>query len=298
VEYIKVVFAGVQNAGKTTIINILSKKYSLNANLQPTKSVQREMTEVFGYTVVNWDIPGQLRLREELALKGPALRAANIIVFVFDGQDLEQTEPALNYFNKILKKISAEARQRPYIAIFIHKMDPDIEKDPKILQNVKKIQDTVKDIAIGFQVDYFLTSMFMEPTIYIAFSSVVQRILSQKRREALKAVLILFSKQLRLNALLLLDKNSFIVNHVERDETDLQILQEFAFLLISAYKNAKAHGLASDELSLRLNDLTFLLLPIEVDKNEIFIVGSTSDPQVSFLSAKNNIGLALKQALE
>lgn len=297
-EYIKVVFAGVQNAGKTTIINILSKKYSLNANLQPTKSIQREVTKGLGYTVVQWDIPGQQRLREELALKGPALKAANIICFVFDGQDLDQTEPALDYFDKILKKISAETQQRPYIAIFMHKMDPDVEKDPKILVNVKKIQDAVWKIATGFQVDFFLTSMFMEPTIFIAFSSVVQRILSRKRAHALKEVLILFSKQLQLKALLLMDKNTFIVNHIEQDEADLPILQEFAFLLISSYKTAKAHGLAADELTLRLNDLTFLLLPIEVAKNEIFIVGSTPDPKITFLSAKNHIGLALKQALE
>jgi len=177
-------------------------------------------------------------------------------------------------------------------------MDPDVEKDPKILQNVKKIQDAVWKIATGFDVDFFLTTMFMEPTIYIAFSSVVQRILSKKRAAALKQVLILFLKQLQLKALLLMDKNTFIVNHIEQDEADLPVLQEFAFLLISAYKTAKAHGLAADELTLRLNDLTFLLLPIEVEKNEIFIVGSTPDPKISFLSAKNNIGLALKQALE
>jgi len=278
VEPIKVVFAGVQNAGKSTIINILSKKYSLISNLQPTKAIQRQTTEILGYSVISWDIPGQLRLREELALKGPALKAANIIVFVFDGQDLEQTETALDYFDKILKKVDAESRERPYITVFIHKMDPDVEKDPAILQNVKKIQDAVTDIALGFQVEFFLTSMFMEPTIYIGFSSVFRKILSKKRAEALKEVLTLFSDHLLLKAIMLLDKNGFIVHHVERDETDLKILQDFAFLLISAYKHAKAHNLASDELRLRLNDLNFLLLPIEMNKNEIFIVGSTSDP--------------------
>jgi small GTP-binding protein len=297
-ESIKVVFVGVQNAGKTTLINILSKKYSLISNLTPTKSIQQETTEIFGVNIISWDIPGQVQLRET-ALKGPMLDDASILVFVVDVQDTEQIDPAMEYFDKILRKIELEpeaSQERPYIIVFIHKMDPDIQRNVKILKNVRKIQTAVKKIAIGFEVDFFVTSMFREPTIYLGFSSVFRKVLSLKKTESIKNVLASYSDQ--LNAILIVDKNNFIINHFERDENDLNILQDFIFILISAYKNALAQNLAPDELKVPLKELYLLLLPMTLNTNETFVIGSTTDPQISLLPLKENIRTSLEEILQ
>lgn len=221
-DYIKVVFLGLSNVGKSTILSILGKRYSLISNLQPTKAIERQTTEIFGYNVISWDLPGQSRLREELVLKenSSALKDANILIFVFDVQETEQIGSAIDFMNQVLRKVESETRELPYIGVFIHKMDPDIQKKIPISINVKKIQDAVNDIAGGYQVDFFLTSMFMEPTIYIGFSSVFRKVLSRKKQESLKNVLTSFMDQLLLNAIVILDKNNFIVNHSEREEND------------------------------------------------------------------------------
>lgn len=299
-DYIKVVFLGLSNVGKSTILSILGKRYSLISNLQPTKAVERQTTEIFGYNVISWDLPGQSRLREELVLKesSSALKDANILIFVFDVQETEQIGSAIDFMNQVLRKVESETRELPYIGVFIHKMDPDIQKKIPISINVKKIQDAVNDIAAGYQVDFFLTSMFMEPTIYIGFSSVFRKVLSRRKQESLKNVLTSFMDQLLLNAIVILDKNNFIVNHSEREENDLKILQDFVFNLISAFQNARKHEIPVDEIKLQIKDYLFLLLPISLNQNEIFVVGSTYDPQISFLPSLSNISSALQKAIK
>jgi len=299
-DYIKVVFLGLSNVGKSTILSILGKRYSLISNLQPTKAIERQTTEIFGYNVISWDLPGQSRLREELVLKenSSALKDANILIFVFDVQETEQIGSAIDFMNQVLRKVESETRELPYIGVFIHKMDPDIQKKIPISINVKKIQDAVNDIAGGYQVDFFLTSMFMEPTIYIGFSSVFRKVLSRKKQESLKNVLTSFMDQLLLNAIVILDKNNFIVNHSEREENDLKILQDFVFNLISAFQNARKHEIPVDEIKLQIKDYLFLLLPISLNQNEVFVAGSTYDPQISFLPSLTNISSALQKAIK
>jgi len=303
-EAIKAVFVGVQNAGKTTIINILSKQYSLISNLGPTKAIQRATTEIFGINVVSWDIPGQAQLRENLTLTGPTLDNTSILIFVIDVQDTEQIDSAMEYFNKILRKIESDSEsqseklERPHIMVFIHKMDPDIQRNVSILKNIRRIQNAVKKIATGFEVDYFVTSMFRESTIYLGFSSVFRKILSHKKTESLKNVLESYLEQLALNTILLVDKNNFIVNHFEKAENDFIVLQDFIFILISAYKNALAQNLAPDELKVPLKDINLLLMPIILKTNETFVVASASDPQVSLLPLREDITTALEEVLQ
>jgi hypothetical protein len=113
----------------------------------------------------------------------------------------------------------------------------------------------------------------------------------------LKAVLESYAEQLALNTILLVDKNNFIVNHFEKAESDFNILQDFVYVLISAYKNALAQNLAPDELKVPLKDLMLLLMPLTLNNNETFLIGSTSDPQTSFLPLKENISAAFEGVL-
>jgi small GTP-binding protein len=159
---IKLVFLGLDSAGKTTILNILAKRYSFISNVAPTRSIERHVTEVFGYNIVNWDIPGQQQYREDLTFKDiRTLRDASILIFVLDVQALERTHTAIDYIQRVLEKIIEEKLERPYLSVFIHKMDPDIQENVKILKNAKRIQDEINQIAAGFNLDFFLTTMFL-----------------------------------------------------------------------------------------------------------------------------------------
>lgn len=298
---VKTVFLGLDAAGKTTILNILSQRYSFISNIAPTKSIERHKTEIgiFGFSILNWDVPGQQKYREELTFNDArTLQDANVLIFVIDVQDIDRTPIAIDYYQRVINKITEQGHERPYIAILMHKMDPDIQANAEILKNAKRIQEQISKLSTGFNVDYFLTSMFVQPTIFIAFSGTVRKSLSRKKQTALKEVLHYFSDELILNAIILLDQNNFIVNHFEQTPADFNILQDFVYTLNSAYKNAKTHGFASGELKLSLENITFVFLPLLLNTTEIIVAASSHDSEVSFTPQKEKLTSALKKAID
>ena len=299
-EVSKVVFLGLDNAGKSTILNIISKKYSAISNLAPTKSIERKETQfAFGYTVMNWDIPGQQQFREELTFKDTrTLRDANVLIMTIDVQDIERTALAIDYFQRVLEKIEAENLVHPIIGVFIHKMDPDVREDVNILRNAKRIQDELADIAAGYNINFFLSSMFVEATIFIGFSSVFRKAASRKKQEDLRSVLQFFVDELLLNAILVVDKNDFIINHFERKMDDFNLLQDFVYTLNAAYKNAKDHNLELEELRLVLKNITFLLMPVPVGADEVLVVASSHDPEVSLVLSKSDLSLMIDRVIK
>lgn len=298
-RFIKVLFLGIANAGKSTIISILSKKYSLISNIAPTKSIERHETNVFGYNVINWDIPGQAKYRDELTFNdAKTLESTSILIFTIDVQDIENTSLAIDYFVKIVQAIADQKYERPYIGVFLHKMDPDARKKANVLKNVKRIQDEITAIAIGYTVDYFQTTMFVEATILIGFSSAFRKIISRKEQQGMLSTIKQYADDLILNAVLVLDHNNFIINHFERTSKDLEIIQSFVYLLISSYNNAKTFNLQYNEVKLLLPDVSFTMVPITVNSLEAYLVGSSHDPDVSLVSMKEPLLPSLKAAIK
>jgi len=299
---LKVVFLGLDAAGKTTILNILSKKYSFISKISPTKTIERRETSLglFEYKILNWDVPGQQKFREELTFNERTLQDSNVLIFVIDAQDIERTGKALNYFQRVLQRIVEleSVEHRPYILVLIHKMDPDLNKDLNTLRNVKYIQDELNKSAIGVNIAFFLTSMFIQPTIFIAFSSIIRKALSKKNFESLQKVLTFFADELILNAVVILDTNNFLVSHFERTETDLKILQDFVYTLNSAYHNARTHDLPIDELKLIVKDLIFIYMSVPLSSGEVFVVGSSHDPDVSLLPVAAKLKSAFQKAIK
>jgi len=249
---------------------------------------------------LGWDVPGQDKYRENITFQDTrTLEDANVIIFVIDVQDsVERTLIALDYFKRVLQKIEQGSTNRPFISIFIHKMDPDVQNSVYILKNAKRIQDELTNLSTGFNIDFFLTSMFIEPTIFIGFSSVFWKAQSKKKQDELKHVLQFFLDELLLNALIIIDKNNFIITHIEREEKDFVFLQDFVYTLIEAYNNVKEHKLEMDELKLMLKTQYFTLMPIFIGLDEIFIVASSIDPEISLLPAKPDFMLSIEKVIK
>ncbi len=84
----KVVFTGLSNAGKTSILKVLDKQFHRLANMVPTKGVERSLSTILGFPVTKWDLGGQEQYRQEyLSPKSKALLEADLLVFVVDIQD-------------------------------------------------------------------------------------------------------------------------------------------------------------------------------------------------------------------
>ena len=118
----KIGIFGLDNAGKTTIVNLIQGEKNLDvlANLQPTYRVQIEQLLETDAQWVIWDFGGQDAFREEY-LNAPEqfFDDLGLMVFVFDIQDMGRVEVAIEYFTQCLdyykqySELSFEKDTRP-----------------------------------------------------------------------------------------------------------------------------------------------------------------------------------------
>lgn len=137
----KTLIVGLDNAGKTAILNIIQNKLNLNLlnKLTPTIGVNREIVEKYGMKHIILDLGGQEKYRTQYIQKaGDYFLEVEFLIFVIDVQDPKRFGEAYNYFEQILKILEA-IKEKPEILIMIHKVDPDIKDDPEILKSIDRL---------------------------------------------------------------------------------------------------------------------------------------------------------------
>ncbi len=162
----KVLVAGLDAAGKTSVLSKFGGRLGISdmISTHPTKGVVRMK---FGDSKVNlfiWDLGGQKEYRERY-LNNPEqyFIQLDLLIYVIDVQDPDRFDESLEYFEKILHSIIL-LEENPYILIFIHKFDPDLKNDPKILLNVELIKDNISELFknnnFDFNTEIYLTSIY------------------------------------------------------------------------------------------------------------------------------------------
>ena len=58
-EIYKLVMAGLDFAGKTSILKILEGSYSDLDQIKPTLGSERTEWDILGFKIINWDLGGQ-----------------------------------------------------------------------------------------------------------------------------------------------------------------------------------------------------------------------------------------------
>lgn len=162
----KVLVCGLDAAGKTSLLSKFGGRLGISEMISthPTKGVVRMK---FGSTNLNlfiWDLGGQEEYRERY-LSNPEqyFVQLDLLMFVIDVQDPDRLEESFQYFEKIIDSIIM-LEEAPYILIFLHKYDPDLKNDPKILLNIELIKDNVNELIkrknIELDIEIYLTSIY------------------------------------------------------------------------------------------------------------------------------------------
>ncbi|MCK4239404.1 MAG: 50S ribosome-binding GTPase, partial [Candidatus Lokiarchaeota archaeon] len=160
----KVLLIGLDNGGKTSILNVVQDKYSMVKNILPTRGVQREQLDFFGFGVVSWDLGGQIQYRENLYFKRPELyfSEADLLLYVVDVQDPKRFVESANYL-KIVLQVLEDLNEKPELLIILNKFDPDLKNDKTTLANAEsaktKFKNMVKDYGVE-SLDFVNTTIF------------------------------------------------------------------------------------------------------------------------------------------
>ncbi|MFX0047297.1 MAG: ADP-ribosylation factor-like protein [Candidatus Hermodarchaeota archaeon] len=162
----KVIVIGLDNAGKTAILNRFGGRLGINdlANLTPTKGVDRRHieTENSDIDLYIWDFGGQAQYRSKYFDRPEQyFLQTDLLIYVIDVQDSERYAESFEYFEQILEILST-LEEDPFVLIYIHKCDPDLKRDPETLLNIELLKENLNQLLTTYNYDYeaYATSIF------------------------------------------------------------------------------------------------------------------------------------------
>ena len=139
----KILLLGLDNAGKTSIVNLVIKKISNVVSITPTKGLNWSEAEIFGQKIVLHDLGGQKKYRKKYIENQTYFESTDAMIFVIDLQDRERYDTALEYFDKALKidpKFTYALQAKTMLTQEMNAMneDPSEERDNEESDEEKK----------------------------------------------------------------------------------------------------------------------------------------------------------------
>ena len=161
----KVLIIGLDNAGKTSVINIMQRELGLDTllNIKPTKGIFREQVELQSLKMSLWDLSGQKIYREQFTVeeKNLIFDEVDILVYVVDIQDSSRFQDVFDYVDNVIK-VLMKFKEKPPIVILCHKADPDYIDTKEFKENYIGLR-SVLDVQLenaGLKYDYYITSIY------------------------------------------------------------------------------------------------------------------------------------------
>ena len=159
----KVLFVGLDNAGKTSFIQALDRKNI--TNMKPTLGIDLTYTNVLGYKIARWDCGGQVNYRESYFKDEANVFAdADIVFFIMDVQEERpaKIEESMKYYEDILE-VYKLIGEKPAFIICLHKFDPDLifyeeGEFKKMTKRLIELEEQFKNISEGFDFKIVQTS--------------------------------------------------------------------------------------------------------------------------------------------
>ncbi len=139
----KLAIFGIQNAGKTSILKVLSREFDMLANLKPTIKVERTFLDLLGKNILVWDYGGQEKYREQyLSQPERFFNGISIVFYVLDIQDPDLLGSNIMYFDGLYKRVQKYSPDAKFVLLF-HKLDPNLELPQNAIQLQKKFIDAI-----------------------------------------------------------------------------------------------------------------------------------------------------------
>lgn len=167
----KVVVAGLDFAGKTSLINRLLHNYDYHdlMNLEPTKGANIEEFQSKKLNLVLWDLGGQKNHVDEY-LEQPErfFVQVDVMIFVIDAQDDIRYDNAIEYLKDLIE-ILGYLDEYPYILVLLNKADSDIINDPDFQIKLEYLNDKV--ISLFKMMDNSWNFEIIHTSIYNFYSN-------------------------------------------------------------------------------------------------------------------------------
>jgi len=238
-KLVKIIVSGLDNAGKTSILTALDKKYDFQKDiisLTPTIRVEYHTTYFLNQKVIFWDCGGQTQYRELYEKKQDIyFDGTDLMLFIIDIQDKERYKTSLEYLDMILQHFNRNKMDVPLIISF-HKFDPEIRTNGVYIEEIESIRENILKKYSNFKV------LFQQTSIYdlISIVQLVSYGLSvfDEKFFDLSELLENYIYAFNCKSLILFDRNGIIISEFYNSEIEpeyyvelLESIKEHLFLL-------------------------------------------------------------------
>ncbi len=275
-RFIKVIIAGLDNAGKTSILLALNKKYDFHKDiisLTPTIRVEYQATEFLKNKIVFWDMGGQEQYRKLYQEKQELYFAdTDLLVYIIDIQDPERIGTSLAYLDMILHNFKKHKIDVPVIISF-HKFDPEFRGNDEMVDQIEELREKTLEKYPSFKFLFQQTSIYDIISI-VQLISYGLSVFDEKFFE-LSELLEKYIKKFDSISLIVFDKNGIIMSEFYNDIIEpeiyielLESIKEHLFLL----KRMQEESYEADSTFSTIgNELVSYLHRIKLKEESLFV---------------------------
>ena len=234
-ELKKILFCGLESGGKTSILLLLDKKFSLLPTVRPTIKAKRTFytNSLLGTSIVRWDLGGQKSYRKiYLGNKSKYFTETQSIFYVIDVQAPKKFEESLTFLKDIINITSESHPENFQLLILLHKCDPDIKNKKETLDHIDYLENKISSATKGIKFSIFKTSIYDEPSLLKAFSDGV--FYATHKSKMFESLLKDYMGKTYNSSMLLLDQNCFIIASRTTNEDYQKICEAIAPRLTQA----------------------------------------------------------------
>ncbi|MEJ2248401.1 MAG: ADP-ribosylation factor-like protein [Candidatus Lokiarchaeota archaeon] len=180
VEDFKIIFGGLDNAGKTSFLIALRKKYNFFEsveNLKPTIKIDYQTFDLMGKKIDLWDMGGQEKYRKMYMNKKIYFEETNYFYYLIDIQDELRLNSSVNYLYEILD-IFRKTNYSNEVIICFHKYDPEFLENDQFKARTQMVKNLVCTQNEQFKFRFFNTSYYNISSLSKAFSYSMSNLLN------------------------------------------------------------------------------------------------------------------------
>jgi len=282
----KILFLGLDNAGKTSIYNLIKSKMVDPISIKPTRGIERDDMEILGQTLSIHDLGGQRKYRINYLKKDAFIfNETDALVYVVDLQDPNRYDLALEYFQASLE-ILAELELNPKIFVCLHKFDGPYKDDynsitSRVRLEFDRLKNAFNSIAenLNFEIEkIYKTSIFNAWSCFTTFNDVWSSIVPKMQSiQAFLEELVERNPEIGMSFFLDADGHLLAKKIRYNEEIDLENLVSIAaksiLLLLDWQKSLHDEKINdSDFAIIEIDDQSIMLQKIEASGDLFYLV--------------------------
>ncbi len=269
---LNMVFAGLENSGKSSFLKAIQKDYSDLNDIPPTKgTAQMEKDLLLDINALEWNFGGQGDYRNNYYKNATLyLNDVDLLFYFIDIQNFDRLEESLRYFSEILHTLD-NFKNSPLIHIALHKYDPDLEKTESLDKKISYVQSTLLKLHSKWDLKIFQTSIFDKSSINECFSYGFSRLSPNGSKFANH--IEKFVKKLNGHVGVLLTHNALILGEYSSGSDWHELVGNIRTDMLEIFRNGeKSYQISHPYHSLQLNGVHLVFYRISIGSHEFFLL--------------------------